>query len=180
MLCSVIRLAFGAVFLFTLHLSTLPATAQDVAAENQSKSYIHISLDPCYGPCPVYEIFAFPDDRIVFRGHSFTKLVGLETDIRQAGFYRELTDNLEKHQFWSMNDNYGDLEGIDYPDDRKAVEEACAEYWTDNPAIQISVRTAEKSKSITYYFGCKGFDDEQALIALIESTLKILDADKWI
>jgi hypothetical protein len=107
---------------------------------------------PCYGSCPIYRVTIDANGAVVFHGERFTSAVGEHKRAMLIDDVQQLVRAARELDFFTLGN---------YTHDSRT----CREYWTDQPTAAITIRMYGHTKTVDHNLGCRGFDQEQALIA---------------
>ena len=113
---------------------------------NQQIEKIELSLSMkrsgCYGRCPIYDLTVQPDGKVLFEGKFWTKITGKAEDKLTEEQLKLLTVEIEKADFFSLNDDYG------------FKSKNCPNIATDNAGVNLYIKLNGKEKTINHYLGC--------------------------
>ncbi len=154
-----------------------PAPHSSAAHANYFQGMIKYSSTPCYGECPVVDVFLFPDGEIVFRGErlDFQWLESNDTtqqfvyshDRAAANSYEELLKYLIEQEIGDLHDVY-------------AAPDVCGQMATDHETKVLQIDDSRVNKRIFYNLGCWDSPDEAKLNAIFERVEKSLMVNKLI
>jgi len=117
---------------------------------------ITYSTGPCFGACPVYSVTVRGDGTGVFTGERFTTVTG----------QRDFT--LSRQQFSA----FADILVAHRPEGREEITHGhprCRMIATDMPSAEVTWNDTEGSDSLSYYFGCRGPENDALAEALGEA-----------
>jgi len=130
----------------------LMAIATDALAAVPSDFLLELRRGPCYGSCPIYHVTIDAHGTITFFGERFTSVVGQRKRAMTIGDVQKLVRAARAIDFFTL---------ANYTYDSKT----CHEYWTDHPTAGITIRMNGHTKTVDHNLGCKGFEQEKALLA---------------
>jgi hypothetical protein len=64
----------------------------------RNDTYVALSAYGCYGTCPIFDLYVFPNGKLVFRGHKFTPKTGMFYRTVSPQTYERIRSFLEKHE----------------------------------------------------------------------------------
>jgi hypothetical protein len=129
------------------------------AAEDQ----ILVSVGPCFGFCPVYDVAIAPDGSVTFDGKRHTEVLGTRTRSAGKSAYEALARDLASYR----------------PASGASEKVPCESMITDTSTYSITWIDAAGRKSIaTHSRGCSG-GPGQALDKLLETVPVRLGIEAW-
>ncbi len=135
----------------------------------------HYAEGECYGPCPVFDIYVFPDGLVLYRGHGTVgrpqrpMRVGDALFKRDAGLYGRLLERLEAADFDSFLDDYGEID-----------QSMCGSYHTDARHYVVDKISRDQRKIVILDNACTKFTDEKRLRKLISDLQSELDIESMV
>ena len=120
---------------------------------------VSFSQGACYGSCPVFDFYIFPDDNFVFIGHVHVKKLGAYRGILEKGTYKSLINLID-------NNNFLKLSRIGYfgKSHSKKTHFKCGSYSTDQSTVSIGIQLQEVELKVTHNLGCSDFPEEQVVL----------------
>ncbi|TAL84740.1 MAG: hypothetical protein EPN74_10550 [Rhodanobacter sp.] len=161
--------------LFTAGMLLLAACSihatPEKAAATPSATVVSMLRTTCFGPCPSYRVTLGADGRISFEGlaHVQTrgKASGQATPAQMAAIHRA-------------------IEAADLPGLRSSYatrKDGCGPLMMDMNGVKITVATTHGSKTVNFYYGCRGAiaSKVRPRIDQLASTIdRQLDTARWI
>lgn len=128
-------------------------------------TFISLERNGCFGTCPKYTVTVNARGETLFHGENHVaRLEEVEGQIHEESV-RWLLREFELIDFFDLEDRYDHL---------------CDEYLTCNTTVTIELRLAGRSKTVSHYYGCRGFDKEQALKRLQQVIDDVTWASQWV
>ncbi|WP_305551135.1 DUF6438 domain-containing protein [Rheinheimera sp.] len=130
----------------------------DAPTEAQALSF---SRGACYGTCPVYDFYIFPDDNFVFIGRAHVKKMGAYRGTLEKGTFQSLVNLVDNNNFLKLSRTgyFGNSHSAD-------ATFKCGLYKTDHPSVSIGVQVQESKLTVTHNLGCSDFPDEQVIVKM--------------
>lgn len=122
----------------------------------------------CYGFCPVYEVQVTAQGVVAFDGHRFVQEAGKHNRRIDPRKFQQLARLVNKIGFFQLQDRY------------RYEQDGCGGWVTDNPTVDITVAKGPSKKQVSYYYGCRGPDVADQLIALSEAIDQVTGTSAWI
>lgn len=138
-----------------------PKIERMVADSPTKAQVVSFSRGACYGSCPIYDFYIFPDDNFVFIGRAHVKKIGAYRGVLEKGTFQSLVNLVD-------NNNFLKLSRIGYFGESHSEDATfkCGLYKTDQPTVSIGVQLQESELSVTHNLGCLDFPDEQVLVKM--------------
>ncbi|MGR6501940.1 DUF6438 domain-containing protein [Shewanella sp. Koi 1] len=133
-----------------------------MVADSPTKAQVvPFSRGACYGTCPIYDFYIFPDDNFVFIGRAHVKKMGAYRGALEAGTFKSLINLVD-------NNNFLKLSRIGYygKSNSEGATFKCGSYETDHPTVSIGVQLQETELTVAHNLGCSNFPDEQVLLKM--------------
>jgi hypothetical protein len=105
---------------------------------------VQLKRGGCYGECPVYAVEVLADGTVNYTGERHVQTTGVRHAKLKAARLSLLSLAIEHADFWELRDKYDE------------AADGCVGMTTDQPSLTITVKRADKTKSIRYYKGCTG------------------------
>lgn len=137
-------------------------TARDISPFD----YVTLSKSPCFGACPVYDITLQGDGRVTYHGGRFTKLQGQHSATYSASRFLEVLSMLEMRGFADFDDAY--------------TRDTCQPWATDHPTVTVELKSADLTKKLVWYTGCRGIEERGRLEGMVDELERILDVQAFI
>jgi hypothetical protein len=136
-----------------------PKIERMVADSPTKAQVISFSRGACYGTCPVYDFYIFPDDNFVFIGHAHVIKIGAYRGALEKGTYKSLINLVD-------NNNFLKLSRIGYFGNSHSKEATfkCGSYKTDHSTVSIGIQLQEAELKVTHNLGCSDFPEEQVIV----------------
>ncbi|WP_286828726.1 MULTISPECIES: DUF6438 domain-containing protein [Kordiimonas] len=128
--------------------------------------YVTLSRTACFGACPVYDITLQGDGRVTYHGGRFTKLQGQHNDTYSAGRFLEVLSMFEMRGFSDFDDAY--------------TRDTCRPWATDHPTVTVELKSADLTKKLVWYTGCRGIEERAQLDGMVDELERILDVERFI
>ena len=146
-----------------LALAACAATTHTGSATAKIAGPVTISVGPCFGLCPVYEVTVSPDGTVDFVGQRHTAALGERRGRVGAASYRALLTDLSAFR----------------PVTGTTVQIECTAAVTDTPSYTITWSDPDSRKTIaTHQGGCPG-GAGQRLDAVLQSLPDRLGIAEW-
>ena len=145
-----------------LTLGACAATTHTGDAVASTNDTITISVGPCFGFCPVYNVTVSPDGTVAFRGQRHTAVVGERHNHVKPASYHRLVTALSAFR----------------PTTGSTSQVACDATVSDTPSYTITWSGVQGRKTIaTHQGGCPGGDGQRldAVLREIPAQLGIAD-----
>jgi len=117
-------------FLINFLVACTPAP-QDI---DLSTFVVRMERDPCFGPCPIYEVTIHGNGSVYYEGTAYVQGIGKKELLIPQEDVRALIDEIYKAKFFLLKNNY------DAP-------------ITDLPTTTTTVTVNGKTKSVRNYYG---------------------------
>jgi hypothetical protein len=174
---SAYRACVAAVSLLAAACSEEPKTAPTTEASADAavryalveEGTVALERGACFGPCPVYSVTVFANDRLVFEGRKFTAKAGALEKILPAGSFERLLAVARQYNFADIDTGFPDEEGLD-----------CPEPPSDMPVARLAIDATGLAHEIRFYEGCTGFPGDSAVISMMREVDAVLALDDWI
>ena len=144
------------------------STPQAVAARAPEITSVVMHRSACFGPCPIYTVEILSTGDVRFDGQGHVKVPGHQTARIAPNDFGFLVQAIERVDFFNLHDQY-----MFKPD-------GCAEWWTDNPTVDIVVTRAGKKKHVSYYYGCRGLSVAKQIGWLSDTIDHVSNSGQWI
>lgn len=105
---------------------------------------VTLERSACYGFCPVYTVDVHADGTVKYVGKEHVAVAGVRDGRITAADVARLGAMLRQSHLERMRDTY------------RSKADGCAETPTDQSSLTIAVTTAGKTKTISWYGGCRG------------------------
>ena len=138
-----------------------PQIERMVADSPTKAQVVSFRRGACYGTCPVYDFYIFPDDNFVFIGRAHVDKIGAYRGTLEAGTFQSLINLVD-------NNNFLKLSRIGYfgKSNSESATFKCGSYETDHPTVSIGVQLQEMELTVAHNLGCSDFPDEQVLLKM--------------
>lgn len=123
----------------------------------------------CLEECPVFRIYLFADDTLVYEGQSHVAKTGRHKIKAPEGSFQAVVQQLQAIGFSDYERRYA----LD-------TTENCPSYRTDQPAVTLQLRNGGVNMTLYLNTGCQGFKGDYELYAAIAGIEDILDVENWI
>lgn len=110
--------------------------------KEKTQLFLKMEKSGCYGRCPSYDLTVELGEKVMFEGKAYTETTGKAEDKLSAEQLKNLTSEIEKADFFSLENAY------DYDSGN------CPELATDMPSVKLTIRLNGKEKTINHYHGC--------------------------
>ncbi len=121
---------------------------------------ITLERGPCFGACPVYKLTIYGDGRVVYQGIRFVAVEGNRTASISEEKVRQLVNEFQKIDYFSLNDEYVDVTA------------------TDMPTAITFISVNGQTKTVAHYHG--DFDAPEELTALEDKIDEIVSTERWV
>ncbi|MBQ4864840.1 hypothetical protein J8L98_24475, partial [Pseudoalteromonas sp. MMG013] len=120
---------------------------------------VSFSRGACYGTCPVYDFYIFPDDNFVFIGHAHVTKMGAYRGTLEQGTFKSLINLVDNNNFLKLSRT-----GYFGNSHSKDATFKCGSYKTDHSSVSIGVQLQEVELTVTHNLGCSDFSEEQVIV----------------
>jgi hypothetical protein len=155
----VIVIPFVLLIVFAGYLLVQKLTRQTVIPVDAPFS-ITLERTPCFGRCPVYRISVDGNGRVTYFGEMFVAVEGGQTAQLTHEQIRRLARELERVDFFSLQDMHTDMSA------------------TDMPSAITTLRLDGETKTITHYYG--DFSAPDKLTTLENLIDEVTNAAQWV
>ncbi|MEE8372024.1 MAG: DUF6438 domain-containing protein [Sphingomonadales bacterium] len=152
---------------FALLLMTGNAQAQQPRPE--AGDFFGIIYGVCLEECPVFRIYLFSDDTLVYEGQSHVAKMGRHKIKAPEGSFQAVVHQLQTIGFSDYERNYS-----------PGNEVNCGDYTTDQPSVTLQLRHERVNMTLYLNTGCQGFEGDYELYAAIAGIEDIPDVYNWI
>lgn len=121
---------------------------------------ITLERTACFGRCPIYRISVEGNGRVTYYGEMFVAVEGEQRSQIAQDQVRRLARELERVDFFSLQDEYTDLSA------------------TDMPSAITTLRLNGEMKTIVHYHG--DFSAPEKLTKLEDLIDEITDSTRWV
>ncbi|MCG7530407.1 DUF6438 domain-containing protein [Psychrobium sp. MM17-31] len=162
------------IFVFPERGEWKPKIERIVDYHPKETQVVSFSRHACFGPCPVFDFYVFPDDSFVFIGHRYVKKKGAYRGKLFDGAFVSLINLLDNNDFLKLA-RIGRL-----TNDRKGDVFKCGLYSTDGPVITVATQLQGSMLSFTYDTGCTLFAEESTVKHIIDEFERVasMNVDK--
>jgi hypothetical protein len=129
---------------------------------------IRLERSACYGTCPVYSVAASRVGTLLYSGTEHVKVRGARAskiDERDFAFLATAASHIH---FMSLRDRYA------------SETDGCKEVWTDNPSVKIALQLAGRSKTVSYYMGCRGLAEASRISWFADTIDEMAHSSQWV
>jgi hypothetical protein len=125
----------------------------------------------CFGPCPAYRVTLTADGHITFNGLAFVQTQGPVSAQATSVQIAAIVAAIHTADLRSLRDHY------------TSHDDGCVQVMTDMRGVQITINDVQGSKTVDYYYGCRGAiaDQVRPRIEQLARTIdQQLDTARWI
>lgn len=105
---------------------------------------IRLERHACFETCPVYAVELGRDGMGSFVGKEHVRTKGPHRIQLDAADIALMSSVLNRSGFWSLKERY------------ESKKDGCEAVWTDQSGLSISVVRHGKTRTVTFYHGCRG------------------------
>lgn len=154
--------------ILTAGVLAMGGMAMGTASAQAPVSSITMQRLPCFGACPVYNVEIKADGAVSFHGTRFVQSTGDHTGTASPEAFQSLVAMVEQMDFFNLHDRY------------RLKQDGCTSWVSDHPTVEITVTRGDESKSVSYYYGCKGVPVAEPIDALSKAIDKAAGTQQWI
>ena len=156
------------IFMFPETNEWKPKIERIVDSHPTEAQVVSFTRHGCYGSCPSYDFYVFPDDSFVFIGHKYVTKLGAYRGKLFEGAFDSLINLLDNNDFLR-------LARIGHFTHRRTEDEfKCGLYSTDGPSITIATQLQGAQLSFTYDTGCTLFLEEKTVNHIIDEFERVV------
>ena len=146
------------------------ATCTSVCFGQGPRSFDTVTLErtSCFGACPAYTVVIKSSGTVRFNGKSDVAAKGEKQGKVTVSDLEFLGTAIKRADFYQLRDSYA------------KTSDGCKEVWTDNPSLVIKVTSGTNTKSVTYYFGCRGPLVLSTISWLADTIDEIAGTSQWV
>ena len=150
------------IFIFPESNEWKPKIERIVDFHPKEAQVVSFSRHACFGSCPVFDFYVFPDDSFVFIGHQHVKKLGAYRGQLFDGAFVSLINLLDNNNFLKL------VRIGHFTESRKEDGFKCGLYGTDASAITVATQLQGSKLSFTYNTGCTLFAEESTVKHIID------------
>ena len=119
----------------------------------------------CFGVCPVYTAIVDERDILEFRGERFVAEEGGAVGRSMPkGAFDRLIDIAKAHDFEAFDAAYPNEDATN-----------CPQFATDMPTVIVTIERGGKTRAVSVYQGCMGFDGRDRFDDMVLAMDEVLD-----
>jgi hypothetical protein len=130
---------------------------------------VEMSRSECFWrTCPHYDVRIMETGEVTYDGHSAVRTTGHRVRQITPLEFKTITDTIESMRFDHLASRY------------TAKSEGCKEIWSDAPTANFTVTRQSASKTVLFYYGCRGGKPPQSLAMLVDVIEKKAGIHEWV